>query len=533
MVRVSLVDDEPNVRSAAAKAFDILQEHIGAQAIDQTIPTLLEALRQPGKGSGTALQALREVMSVRASTVFPVLIPTLTAIPMTVFNARALASLVTVAGDALSKRLSVILKALVTVSEGFKAKPGQDEELKEAVDEALKALLSSIDDSEGLHTLMMVLLGWAKHDTPRRRISALEFFELFSLSASEDLDTSLYRVDWIRQLIHSMDDQVIEVHTAAASTLSAFISSIPKDEYEPLVVPLRRSIDSTGPGAEGVAAGVRGVYVPGFSMTTTKAIGPLVPVIIAGLTTGSHEQRENAAYCISDLVLRTAPDAIKSYVVPFTGPLIRVATQATAYPPAVKSAILSALTTMLEEIGSFVKPFFPQLQRTFVKACSDPSSVAVRVRAGKGLGVLMRSVPRVDPVITELVNGIRTPGATAEVGAGGYDDAIKASLAHALAEVLDNAKENVGEKARESCVEVLTIEFRAGHDGECAMIRSLSLLYDFSRSIQPRPSSPFCIVERLSRPGERHCAIQPRPRFSKLSNISTMHPRHLITRILC
>lgn len=67
MVRISLVDDEPNVRSAAAKAFDILQEHLGAKAIDQTIPTLLEALRQPGKGSGTALQALREVMAVSFS----------------------------------------------------------------------------------------------------------------------------------------------------------------------------------------------------------------------------------------------------------------------------------------------------------------------------------------------------------------------------------------------------------------------------------------------------------------------------------
>ena len=64
MVRVSLVDNEANVRSAAAKAFDLLQEYLGVKAIDQTIPTLLEALRQPGKGSGTALQALREVMSV-------------------------------------------------------------------------------------------------------------------------------------------------------------------------------------------------------------------------------------------------------------------------------------------------------------------------------------------------------------------------------------------------------------------------------------------------------------------------------------
>lgn len=64
MVRTSLVDDDATVRAAAAKAFDTLQEHIGTKAIDQTIPTLLEALRQPGESSGTALQALREVMSV-------------------------------------------------------------------------------------------------------------------------------------------------------------------------------------------------------------------------------------------------------------------------------------------------------------------------------------------------------------------------------------------------------------------------------------------------------------------------------------
>lgn len=64
IIRTSLVDDQANVRAAAARAFDSLQEHLGAKAIDQTIPTLLEALRQPGESSGTALQALKEVMSV-------------------------------------------------------------------------------------------------------------------------------------------------------------------------------------------------------------------------------------------------------------------------------------------------------------------------------------------------------------------------------------------------------------------------------------------------------------------------------------
>lgn len=64
IVRTALVDDEANVRSAAAQAFDVLQDEMGTKAIDQTIPTLLEALRQPGKSSGTALQALTEVMNV-------------------------------------------------------------------------------------------------------------------------------------------------------------------------------------------------------------------------------------------------------------------------------------------------------------------------------------------------------------------------------------------------------------------------------------------------------------------------------------
>lgn len=74
---------------------------------------------------------------------------------MTVFNARALASLVTVAGSALSRRLSVILGALVKVYEDDK-----DEELESALNEAIRALLASVDDAEGLNTLMMVFIGW-------------------------------------------------------------------------------------------------------------------------------------------------------------------------------------------------------------------------------------------------------------------------------------------------------------------------------------------------------------------------------------
>lgn len=74
---------------------------------------------------------------------------------MSVFNAHALATLVTVAGSALSKRLMVVLSALVRELEG---KP--DDELRSAVDEATEALLASVGDDEGLNTLMLLLLGW-------------------------------------------------------------------------------------------------------------------------------------------------------------------------------------------------------------------------------------------------------------------------------------------------------------------------------------------------------------------------------------
>lgn len=276
---------------------------------------------------------------------------------------------------------------------------------------------------------------------PIRRASSCKLFGIFC--EESELDDSLYRVDWIRQLIRLLDDSQVVVHTSAWKALDLFVKSIPKDELEPLVVTLRRSVES---------AGAPGRTVPGLNLP--KGVSPLVPIIIAGLTTGSNEQRENAAYAIGDLITRTDEEAIKPFVVPFTGPLIRVAAQSTTYPPGVKVAILSALTAMLLHIPAYVKPFFPQLQRTFVKATSDPSSLAVRSKAGTALGVLMKSQPRVDPVITELIAGARTS-----------DDTIGSSYINSLARVVKSAGDNVGQKAREACLELVEDAFKESHDG--------------------------------------------------------------------
>lgn len=281
----------------------------------------------------------------------------------------------------------------------------------------------------------------ARFDTVKRRVMACNLFAVFC--EESDLDASLYRVDWVRQLVSLMDDSEVAVHTAAWQAFDTFVKSLPKDELEPLIVPLRRTIEGTG---------APGLSVPGFSLP--KGVAPMVPIIISALTTGNNEQREQAAYAIGDLVDRTAEIAIKPFVVPFTGPLIRVATQSTSYPPSVKIAIITALSTMLERIPAFVRPFIPQLQRTFVKSIGDPASLAVRTKAAQALGVLMKNQPRVDPVITELCTGARNN--TAE---------IASSMVLALSFVVINAATNMGEKAKELCVELLTDAFKESHDG--------------------------------------------------------------------
>jgi hypothetical protein len=112
------------------------------------------------------------------------------------------------------------------------------------------------------------------------------------------------------------------------------------------------------------------------------------------------------------------------------------------------------METMLLRIPAFVKPFFPQLQRTFIKGASDPASVVVRARAAQALGELMKHQPRVDPVVTELITGAKS-----------NDDAVAGSLVLALSYVIKNAGANVGEKAREASLELVSDAFKELHDG--------------------------------------------------------------------
>lgn len=71
-------------------------------------------------------------------------------------------------------------------------------------------------------------------------------------------------------------------------------------------------------------------------------------------------------------------------------------------------AIFFTLNRLLEKIPLAVKPFLPQLQRTFARGLADTSSETLRNRAAKGLGILITLTPRVDPLIAGMFSEIST-----------------------------------------------------------------------------------------------------------------------------
>jgi len=112
------------------------------------------------------------------------------------------------------------------------------------------------------------------------------------------------------------------------------------------------------------------------------------------------------------------------------------------------------LNNLLEKIPTFLKPFLPQLQRTFAKSLADTSSEVLRTRAAKALGTLITLTPRIDPLIAELVTGSKTP-----------DHGVQNAMLKALYEVVRKAGSNMSEASRNSILGLIDSE-TGGADGK-------------------------------------------------------------------
>lgn len=453
VVRTALVDSDNDVREAAADAFDALQQILGKRAVDQVLPYLLTLLRND-EDAENALSALLTLLTdpARSNIILPNLLPTLLKSPMSAFNARAIASLSEVASGAMTRRLPNILNTIMDNIITCK-----DDELKQELETAFDTVLLSVDEYDGLNTAMSAMLALIKHNDEKRRAAAdnhlAKWFE------NTEVDYSRYYPNLIQSLLHAFDDGDKEVVKAAWNALNALTKNLRKEEMESLVVSTRQSLTQVG---------VAGHPLPGFSLP--KGINAILPIFLQGLMNGTVDQRVQAALAISDLIDRTSDKALQPFVVQITGPLIRVVGERSVE---VKAAILLTLNKLLEKIPMFLKPFLPQLQRTFAKSLADTSSDVLRARAAKALGTLITMTPRVDPLISELVAGSKTS-----------DAAVKNAMLKALFEVVSKAGKNMNEASRNAILGLIDTEPEE-KDGKFALCNhyDLALTYPDAMSI--------------------------------------------------
>ena len=467
IVRIALVDSDEDVREAAAESFDSLQQVFGKRAVDQVLPHLLNLLRNEHEAEN-ALSALLTLLTetTRANVILPILIPTLLTTPMTVFNAKALASLARVGGSSMTRRLPIVLN---TLAENIisTSRP----EMRIELDSAFDALLSSVDEFDGLNTAMSVMLALIKHDDHRKRAVAASHLATFF--SAPTVDYSRYNQDLIRVLLISFDDRDKEVVRAAWDALSQLTGHLRKEEMESLVISTRQILQQVG---------VVGSNMPGFSLP--KGILPVLQIFLQGLMNGTTEQRMQSALGISDIIDRAGPDSLKPFVTQITGPLIRVVSERSID---VKCAILQTLSQLLEKIPMSLRPFLPQLQRTFTKSLADPSSDILRTRATKALSTLITLTPRVDPLIAELVTGAKT-----------QDKGVRNAMLKGLQEVVSKVGSNMSDTSKEAILDLVDLYREAGDEN--MTVTNARLLGAMIKVLPPSSASALIKNRVLTQP---------------------------------
>lgn len=442
IVRDALIDSSPRVREAAAQGFEALQEILGKVVIDEILPHLLNLLESSSREtSENALSALQDIMATKSEVIFPILIPTLLTPPIDAFKAKALSSLASVAGSALYRRLSTIINTLVLAV--IEAR-NESEEYQQQIKDSFDQILLAIDDNAGVNPLMQQLLSLVKHEDSAKR--AIVYERLGNFFSNTTLDYSIYTQDMIGQFILSLGDKSPQVVQGTFDALTALVKNQSKESLERLVKPARQAL---------ILTGVKGEELAGFKLP--KGPNCILPIFLHGLMYGNNEQREASALSIADIIDKTPSANLRPFATTITGPLIRVIGEKVSSD--IKAAILIALTNLLLKIPQFLRPFVPQLQRTFVRSLSDANNETLREKAVIALGVLIEFQPRVDSLVTELVTGAKNTD----------DSGVKMTMLKGMLEVVSKAGNNMNETSKNSIMTLVEEEITKVSDEKTAV----------------------------------------------------------------
>ncbi|KAJ6858567.1 hypothetical protein NC652_040992 [Populus alba x Populus x berolinensis] len=343
----------PEVRESAGLAFSTLYKSAGMQAIDEIVPTLLHAL-EDDETSDTALDGLKQILSVRTIAVLPHIFPKLVRLPLSAFNIHALGALAEVAGHGLNFHLGTILPALLS------AMGAEDKDVQTLAKEAAETVALVIDE-EGVEYLIAKLLKGAGDTLASiRRSSSYLIGFFFKYSKLYMVEEAPNMISTLIILLSDSDSSTVEV---AWEALSRVIGSVPKEAL-PSYIKLVRDAVSTSRDKE---QGKRREDQLSFQVSVSQKL---------------------FSHCFRY----------------FFKPLIRIIGD--RFPWQVKSAILSTLSILIGKGGMSLRPFLPQLQTTFIK-CLQDSTRTVRTSAAFALGKLSALSTRVDPLVSDLLSSLQ------------------------------------------------------------------------------------------------------------------------------
>lgn len=383
-IRAALIDPNADVRKSAATTFAALHTVLGPKALDEILSPLLGMMGTlEGDQAVYLMGALKEIMAAKSRVVLPYMVPKLITTPV---NISALASLSTVAGEALNEHIATIITSVI------EALCLLDEGEVQAELENARSIVNSVEDEEGHEELVEILTEMLKsEEAGKRRYSALL---LESFCASESIEITDHITDLWKALLGRFSDEDEAVVKTCWTAFNIATKRLTSGDQVRLVPDLKMSVN--------LAVDVKNkrnteYTLPGFCLP--KGLHALVALYREGILNGSPELKEQAISGLKEAIQLTNQVALKPSVVQITGPLIRVLGE--RYTPSIKIACLDTLSLLIDKVKVALKPFLSQLQTTFMKSLIDPTR-EVRSKGVIALTKLVSLHNRVDNLFTDL-----------------------------------------------------------------------------------------------------------------------------------
>lgn len=474
-----LSDELPEVRNSAAQAFDALHRGIGYRAIDETVPSLLQRIQTSSVTEQEhALLGLQEILRVKSREVLPYLIPRLLVTPLTSAGVRTMSRVAQATGAVVHYQIERVFG--VFFAEYEKLVDGTSEHAgkrgtatSDEIHASLRDIVLSVEDV-GVQWLAIELCKYCESESVTMRALALRLVGDFcsATRAQYNAQAPLF----LKQIVVHFNDSEASVVTAASNALLGMNATLRPEVLSTHLDFIRQSINSMVSDVRHRKGGVGATgefLLPGLCIP--KALEPFLPSYQFALMNGSPELRQSAAAGLGELVELSSATSLRPYLIKLTGPLIRIAGD--RFPGHVKAAILQTLEIILSKGGVALKPFLPQLQTTFVKALND-TAVDVRARGASALGKLVALSPRVEPLVAELTERLKTtaPGGIRDANlealtsivervGGKLSEAAKSALETALIEVVE-ASEDESDAAAMRARASQCLAFSVASDGE-------------------------------------------------------------------